>query len=202
MRAIKGMSEAEVLAVIEKIVSILSHSFPFGYFDLDDIKQEARIEAMHGIDTTYDETRPLENFLYSHVKNRLLNFKRDNFERCDPPCKSCHNEIDGATGHEDKKYCKAYAAWRNRNLRKKNVIVPLDITNIADEKESNTRFYSNIPEQIERQELLEKIDEFLPIELRATYLQMQNGVKVSKAKRLEVERAVLEILKDEIEDGE
>ena len=68
------MTEQEVLAVIEKIANRYCHKFKFGYFTAEDIKQEAFIIAVDALDR-YDERRPLENFLSSHVKNRLINFK-------------------------------------------------------------------------------------------------------------------------------
>jgi DNA-directed RNA polymerase specialized sigma24 family protein len=192
-----NLTEAQVLAAIEKVVNILAPSFRFGYFDIHDIKQEARIFGMQGMEK-YDEARPLENFLYSHIKNRLINFKRDKFRRNDPPCPSCHNAIAGATSHEDGQYCDKYITWRDRNLAKQNIMNPLDLSNICDEKESRTRMPSSVVEDVERSELLKRIDDELPVELRATYLQMRDGASVPKPKRLEVERAILNILQGDL----
>lgn len=200
MKIPTNMSEAQVLASIEKIVSVLAHSFPFGYFDIDDIKQVARMKAIEGLED-YDETRPLENFLYAHIKNRLINFKRDNYERCDTPCRDCHTSINGQTQHPNGKYCEKYRMWAERNMRKKNVMSPLDITNISDEKEGAMRLNNDAENDVENKELIDIVDRALPIELRATYLQMRAGIKVSKIKKLEVEQAVLLILEGET-DGE
>ena len=57
-----NISQEDVLKIIERIVNRLSSKFKFGYYDIDDIKQEARIEALNGL-AHYDEKRPLENFL-------------------------------------------------------------------------------------------------------------------------------------------
>ena len=70
------MTEQEVVDTINKVVSRYAHRFRFGYYDADDIKQEAFIIAMEALDR-YDNDGPLESFLAVHVKNRLSNFKRD-----------------------------------------------------------------------------------------------------------------------------
>ena len=80
MKIPKGMTEAEVLAVINKICDRYAYKFQFGYFEPDDIRQEAFIIAVDALDR-YEEGRPLENFLAVHVKNRLNNFKRDKYYR-------------------------------------------------------------------------------------------------------------------------
>jgi DNA-directed RNA polymerase specialized sigma24 family protein len=193
-----GVSEASFLQATEKVVNILAPSFAFGYFGIDDIKQQARLFAIQAMDR-YDVTRPLDNFLYSHIKNRLINFRRDKFRRNDPPCASCHCSIQGETTHEDRKYCKAYEAWLNRNSRKQNIMNPLDIAYISDEAEPNTRRESTVVEDIEKDELLRIIDMKLDVELRQVYLQMQAGATVPKAKREAVQKAVLEIIGGNLE---
>jgi DNA-directed RNA polymerase specialized sigma24 family protein len=190
-----NMTEQQVLAVIDKVANLLAHGFTFGYFTVEDIKQEARIAAMSAMDR-YDPTRPLDNFLYRHVKNRLINFKRDNFKRNDPPCISCHRSMAGSTEHDDKQYCSKYSSWLKRNVTKQNIMNPLDISNISDEHESRTRSESGVLEDIAQAELLRIIDAALPLELRSAYLQMRDGYSVPKAKRLEVEHAVRLILQN------
>ena len=78
MKIPKGMTEEQVLKVIDKIADRYAYKFRFGYFEADDIRQEAKIIAMDALDR-YEEGRPLENFLAVHVKNRLNNFKRDKY---------------------------------------------------------------------------------------------------------------------------
>jgi RNA polymerase sigma factor (sigma-70 family) len=197
MKIPKNKTKAEVLEIIERIVNRLATNFKFNPFDVDDIKQEGRIFAMQAL-AKYDEARPLENFLYKHVRNRLINFKRDNYRRTDAPCKLCANAIDGETGHPSGAYCDKYVSWQQRNMRKQNVINPLDISNISDEKEPTTREESSVLDDVAQNELLKKIDERLPLELRSYYLQMRDGASVPKPKRLEVERVILSILGDDL----
>lgn len=197
MRIPPGMTEDQVVAAIDKVVNTLAPRFQFGYFTVEDMKQEGRKFAIIAL-PKYDEKRPLENFLYSHVKNRFINFKRDKYKRNDAPCKLCHNCADGETGHPDGHYCSKYENWRKRNLSKQNIMNPLDISNISDERETNTRTKSGVLENIEYEELMRQIDDKLPVELRAAYLQMVQGESVPKSKRLEVEQAVLAILEGDI----
>ena len=193
-----NVSEADFLTAVDKIANLLASSFTFGFYTVEDIKQQARLFAIQAMDR-YDPARPLDNFLYTHIKNRLINFRRDNFRRNDPPCQLCHASLNGDTPHEDKQYCEKYQMWLKRNFTKQNIINPLDLSNICDEHEPNTRVESNVVEQLEREELLALIDMKLSVELRQVYLQMQAGESVPKAKREQVERAVLDILRENSE---
>lgn len=195
MRVPRNMTEADVVSTIDKVASTLAHKFKFGYYGVEDIKQEGVVFALQALEK-YDEIRPLENFLYSHIRNRLMNLKRDKLRRSDSPCSLCHNSIEGATAHPNGGFCTKYAAWRRRNLSKQNIMTPKDISNISDEKELNTRIESSVVNNAETAEILELIDRRLPVELRSTYLQMRDSVSVPKTRRLEVERAILDILND------
>ena len=73
---------------------------------------------------------------------------------------------------------------------------PLDICNISDEKESRTREESSVLDDVANAELKKLISNKLPVELRATYLQMLAGESITKAKRMEVREAILKIFKE------
>ena len=79
------IDEAEFLEVLDKITKKLIHKFRFGYHNAEDMKQQASIFALEALDR-YDGKRPLEIFLWTHVRNRLFNFKRNNYQRPDSPC--------------------------------------------------------------------------------------------------------------------
>ena len=187
-----GKTEAEVLAAIKKTVDILAPSFAVGYYDIDDMKQEATWEAIRVLNKgKYDPDRPLENFLYVAIRRRLLNFQRDHVRRNDPPCKSCHEGKRCTEGS----FCKKYAKWLKTNNAKASAISPLGLNHISDERDRNP---SGGEQEVELNELLDKIDRELPVELRGYYLQMRDGLKIPKVKRLEVEKAVKLILGDAI----
>lgn len=206
MKIPPGHTEQSVVEAIEKVVSVLAPSFVFGYFSLEDIQQEGRFEAIKSLDASiyegqrkgYDPSRPLENYLYIIVRSRLLNFQRNKLRRNDPPCRMCHagNPCGNAEGGSQ---CAKYAAWFNRNRDKANILRPLDINYISDEKEKKTRIASSVHQEVELDEMLKRIDCQLPVDLRTSYLQMRAGVPVGKARRLQVERAVKDILQGAIE---
>lgn len=188
----------EVVETIQRITKKIAKKFKFGYHTNADMEQQAFIYGMKALDK-YDPSRPLPNFLYRHILNRLINFKRDNFKRTDCPCVLCHNKESGSTGHEDKQYCKSFIKWRNRNYDKMSVIVPFNITNINDEKEKRTRINSSALIDIQIEELLEKIDRDLPVELRSFYLQMRQKISgIPKARRDEVIEELKKILGEDL----
>lgn len=199
MKVPSNLSEGAVLDVIKNVVTLLAPSFRFGCYDVDDLKQEATMFAIRAMDK-YDENRPLANFIYSHVRNRLINFKRDNYRRTDSPCPACYQaDANGRKpSHEGETFCVKYAHWRKRNVCKQNLMNTLDIGNLNDEGESTTHRESTIVEDIHLKELLDKIDMQLPVEMRSIYLQLKDGVSVPKSKRSEVECKLKEILGIEI----
>src|SRR5262245_57832295 len=142
-----GKTEAEVLAAIDKAVNTLAPTYVFGPYDIDDIKQEGRRHAIEVLAKgVYDPTRPLENFLYTHIKNRLINLKRDKLRRNDAPCRRCH---DGDPCGGPGSYCATYREWLARNNAKANLMRPLDLGNIADEREKRTRVNSTAHQDAE-----------------------------------------------------
>lgn len=161
------------LDIILKVCKRLAPKFTFGYYDVGDVEQEAFIIALEGL-KEYDGRRPLENFLSVHVRNRLINFKRDNY---------CRPSSDG-----DSEQVK-----RKREM-KKFLMEPLNLHNIQDERESNMRASYDLVEDLEYDEVLSLIDRHLPGELRPDYLRMRDGVTVPKHRRQKVYNAITEIL--------
>lgn len=198
MKIPEGKTLEEVQETILRIASRLAPNFRFGYFTVEDIKQQACVFACEGLEG-YDPNRgALDNFLIRHVKFRLINYKRDNYKRTDCPCRLCYGMLPGDTLHEDKRFCQKFSIWQKRNARKQNVLLPLDIGNISDENEKNARKESTVFQEVETSEILEKIDRELAVELRSAYLQMKEGLSVPKVKRTEIENHVNEILKGEL----
>lgn len=189
-------TQAEVLAAVDGVVNLLAPGFVFGYFDLDDVRQEGREIALKSL-VKYDSTRPLPNYLYTSVKNGFINFKRNNFHRNDPPCQICHRTVGPTTEHENGQFCPNYLSWKKRNGAKANLMQPVSLDQVAEDEQLCD---DAAPDQAEMNELLQKIDARLPLELRSTYLQMRAGVSVPKERRLEVEQAVREILAEQ-DDG-
>ena len=184
-----GLTEDEVMRAMDKAIALLAQTFTFGYFDSDDIRQEAYIFGLEAL-VRYDPSRPLENFLYSHIKNRLINFKRDKYHRTDPPCKICAEHGK----HQDGSICAKYTAWKKRNSSKQNLMRPLDIQNLSDENEKSVRHSHNIIDEATLSEARAVIDSDLSVELRSIYLRIRAGESVPKAKRVKLENALRDII--------
>jgi DNA-directed RNA polymerase specialized sigma24 family protein len=183
-----NLTEKEVMTAMDKAIALLASTFMFGYYDSDDIRQEAYIFGLEAL-PRYDPNRPLENFLYSHIKNRLINFKRDKYHRTDPPCKICAEHGK----HQDGSVCAKYTAWKKRNASKQNLMRPQDIHTIDDGNKS-LKLKQSVVDDANIAECIELIDKNLDVELRSTYIRMKYGESVSKAKRVKVENAIKEIL--------
>lgn len=184
-----GLTEDQVMTAMNKAVALLAQTFSFGYFDSDDIRQEAYIFGLEAL-PRYDPSRPLENFLYSHIKNRLINFKRDKYHRTDPPCKICAEHGK----HPDGSTCQKYLAWKKRNASKQNLMRPLDIQTLSDENERSVRHNHNIIDEATLAEARAVIDNNLSVELRSIYLRIKAGESVPKAKRVKLENALRDLI--------
>jgi len=165
MKLPTNMTEAEVVQTILEVTKRLSSSFTFAYFDKEDIEQEAFLMGMEALDR-YDEARPLENFLFIHIKNRLKNFKRDKYYRYD----------EG----------KAQKIQQN----KKNLLDPLNIDVLP------LSYRDNKDEQRDIEEIYNIIDRNLPNTMRNDYLRIKSGVQVNKNKRTEVIEEIQRILEE------
>ena len=157
------------------VVDRIAHKYRFGYYDVEDIKQEAYIIAMEAMER-YDESRPLENFLAVHISNRLKNFKRDNFCRPDyiPPSGKAVNDND----------------------TKRFLMEPLDIANIRDEHERNMRDDDSTHDRAIRKEIMEIVDVRLDMSLRSDYLRILHDVYVPKPRREQIYAAIVDILNE------
>ena len=174
-----GICEESFIEACNKITKKLSYKFKFGYHDVDDMKQQATIFALEALDR-YDKSRPLENFLWTHVRNRLFNYKRDNYQRPDKPCATCqlldHNlkkSVSGCQKYENKMECELYKQWSDRNDRKKNLVQ--SSVQIDEEKTSNNLDYFDM---LSNNEIIEFLDQNLNYEYREIYLRLKNGDKV------------------------
>lgn len=78
MKIPDGMTKEETTERINSVINKIAPRYTFRDYDVEDIKQEAFIICIDGLDR-YDSSRPLENFLSVHLSNRLKNFIRDNY---------------------------------------------------------------------------------------------------------------------------
>jgi len=197
------MTEEEVLGVIDRVVNILAFNFKFGYFDLDDMKQQGRMYAIEAMPRYNPDMGNLHNFLRSHIRNRFLNLHRDKLSRHQPPCQgcpfydpNCQQSKNKCTAFSDKLECDKYAGWEKRNGAKRSLVEPLDISGIRDEKEKNMRNNVDIPEIVTKSELMDIIDNNLPVTMRADFKKMMEDVSVSKQRRDKVILKIKEIVEE------
>jgi hypothetical protein len=185
-------AEEAIMGVVQRVARCVSHSFIYGYHSREDVEQDAVVFALEVLETdVYDVSRPLENFLHIHVRNQLSNELRKHYMRLEPPCTCCDSYNPPPFP------CKKWLDWKARNESKQNLMRPLDMSNVSDEHESRMRTASSVVDDAVSNEVLNKIDRALPVELRSDYLRMRDHVVIPKARRQRVREAVLAILQEE-----
>lgn len=173
------VTEEEFLQTVEKITKKLIYKFKFGYHTHEDIKQQAYIFAIEALEK-YDKKRPLENFLWTHIRNRLFNYKRNNYKRPDPPCngcvfniENCANKDEDCTEFKCKLDCSMYAVWHKRNNSKQKL---MNLSSIEHASDFESKSLSS-----DEIEILNRIEELIvDPEIRSIYIKHKNNCKISK----------------------
>ena len=176
------ITEQELLDTIDVITKKLAYKFKFGYHQIEYMKQQISLFALEGL-KNYDYKRPLENFLWTHVRNRLFNFKRDNYQRPDKPCKTCpfydphlKKSDNECSEFKNKNDCELYNAWFIRNASKKNLMYLNTIEEIKDYLPNKIDFTTSV----DNTDIITKIEENLNGEHRQIYLKIKMGIKIPK----------------------
>lgn len=192
----KKVSEEELLIVIDNISKKLAYKFKFGYHDIEDMKQQISIFALEGLEN-YDHKRPLENFLWTHVRNRLFNYKRDNYRRPDKPCYSCplfDAKSSLCTKYGDKNECDLYYNWSQRNDNKKNL---MHLTTIDEIKNYGNVFSSNDDEFLDfisNKEIIDLIENNLIDDERMIYLKLKNGSRITTVEKTKLLQKIKDLI--------
>jgi DNA-directed RNA polymerase specialized sigma subunit len=196
---LNGVDEDEFLRVIDIITNKLAHKFKFGYHSFDDMKQQASIFAIEALEK-YDKSRPLENFLWTHIRNRLFNYKRDNYQRPDKPCLTCpfydahrQKSLSQCSQFEDKQNCEPYLGWYNRNNTKKNI---MDTMNIDDLNAPSAISNNDTKDIASNNEIIKLLDEKIPAEYRELYLKMKYNAKLTKSEQKTLYEVVSSIISE------
>jgi len=187
--------DEELIKVINKIANRLASIYKFGYHELEDMKQQAWQIALEGLDD-YDGKRPLENFLWTHVRNRLYNFKRDNYFRPEKPCDKCPLLVNAkCTQFNDRMECDLYSRWYKRAEKRKSLMSSVEYNdqNYTDE---------DVISKLDKQQIFEQIDYHMPVELREYWIRFLHGLKLNKAKREQILLEITLILKEHNLDSE
>ena len=186
----KNHSEQEVLDVIDNIANRLCYKFKFGYHSPEDMKQQARLFAWEGLEK-YDNKRPLENFLWTHVRNRLYNFKRNNYSRLEKPCDTCEFYINKkCTAFVDQEECNLYKGWLDRNNAKKNLMHSISVE--FDQKETTTSSVGTLFAK----EVVELLDAELHVRFREDWIRLLNNLRLNKIRKDRILEEIKSILKE------
>ncbi len=164
----EGLDEQKVIDTILKISKRLAPKYVFSGYDIEDIEQEAFLIGVSGLDK-YDPSRPLENFMYTHINNRLKTFKRNNYYRMD------------------------YGSSAQKlQDRKRSLLEPLSLDNIF-----NVCARDHIASDAHLNEILEIIDRKLPSSLRQDYLKLQSNSPLPKSRKAAIIEVIERIINGE-----
>jgi DNA-directed RNA polymerase specialized sigma24 family protein len=199
-KLLNKVDEEEFLQVLDNITKRLSYKFKFGYHSVDDMKQQAAIFALEGL-KKYDNSRPLENFLWTHVRNRLFNYKRDNYQRPDKPCLSCRfydehckKSSNQCSEYKNKNDCEEYDTWYQRNNSKKNIMKPVTMDETNDSSLQNK--HRSVLDAIANDQIIKILDENIPAQYREFYLKLKHGDKIYKADLIKLTKIIKTILSE------
>jgi hypothetical protein len=190
------MTEKQVVQIINGIANRLAGKFKFGYHDIEDMRQQARLFAWEGLEN-YDGVRPLENFLWTHVRNRLYNFKRNNFGRPDKPCDNCpffdishqNSRGYGCKAYSDEMECDLYAGWLKRSTSKRNIMHTAKL-------DMDIRHTAKFEEAFADRQIFDLIDQEIPVFQREDWIRFLNNLKLPKARREKIRQTIRDILEE------
>ncbi len=136
--------------------------------------------------------------MWTHVRNRLSNYKRDNYERPDKPCLKCEERIESTPSpgrkiiqcpYSDNYECERLRSWTKRNAPKKNLMVPVELSDDLSSAQS-----TDIISTLQTYEMNHLINLHLPIRFRQDYLRLKFGLRLIKIKRLKVQEEIRKIV--------
>jgi DNA-directed RNA polymerase specialized sigma24 family protein len=182
----------EQLEITNNVADMLATYFTFGYYEIDDIKQEIKLMCLDAL-SRFDETKgaSLRTFLIVHAKNRLITLKRDKLCRIYPPCYSCKDwNNESCQRYDLQTQCIHYVKWNRVTTDKHNLFA------LSELSENDISYETDILEDIHKQNLFAYIDENIPAKYRADYLSyIENGKMTTYAKK-----RIKQIIKELAED--
>lgn len=171
MKIPDGLNEEEVVKIIRKIAKRLAPKYVFAGYEVEDIEQEAFLIGINGL-KNYDPARPLENFMYTHINNRLKTFKRDNYFRMD-------------YGTEAQKI----------QDQKRDLLEPVSIDNVY-----TMHIAPDVNNDAYVKEILELIDRKLPTHMRRDYLRLQSNSPLPKGRKANIIQIIEQIINGEFDE--
>lgn len=175
------------LKTIRKVCKRLAPRYTFGFYDVEDIEQEAFLMGLTALPYHDANLASLETFLYVHINNKLKTFKRDHYMRRDFTCSYCGRTDPNC------EYCQR-REWKH--AAKKHLMEPIDIDHVNGDTEHNMYMEADFLLDVELSEILCIINQRLDVSLREDYLKMLEGITIPKNKRDLIEYNICEILED------
>lgn len=193
--AIEGLTDNEVLSIISRAVNYLAPSFQFGYFDIDDMRQEGTIFCLEALENfNFDKScqdkvsDALLTFLKTHVRWRFLNMRRKQLTRVEPPLCDCTLCVNDSPNRLD---CKKYSNWVKRNISKKSLMEPFDVQEVYT---SDAAHIPNIERDVFSADVIKILNEHIPANIRADYRRFIEGASLPKNKKDKVLQQIRTIL--------
>lgn len=183
MRLPDFLSEEEFLTAFDNVVGKLVKKFTFTIYDADDIRQEAYLIASEGIfnfNPVYNV--PLESFLYTHLYNRLINFKRNNYIRKENNCQKCR---------DIGKVCSRCQHREKLNLTKKSILEPTNMDSVA-----HPTFLNEYENKVDREAMIEKILERLNPGQIQDFYKIRDGVRINNNRKKQIIEIIQEVAEE------
>jgi len=197
MKIPEGMTEEQIVQIVNKILDFWANTIKIPSFTAEDVRQEGWVYALLGLDrfTAEPTERNVFNFLTRHISYRLLYLKQVKEGTYKMPCKGCPFADGSMCKLGEKKNCEAWAAWNTKFERRSSyekVVDPI-------EYEHNHLYEVDLDKEIDQKDIIRKIFNNLPFELRADFLRMLDGVYLITKRRLRLRDKITEILGGEYE---
>ena len=179
-----GLTEEEVVVAVKNAIKNLARKFKFGSFEEDDLEQQAYIWVVTKALPKWDRKRKLGALCYTHIRNKLCNLKRDEYERREPPCQKCPlNAFVNmkCQAFEELEDCGYYYRWLQRNESKKS------LAGLAKECPNEVLDCAAPDEQIENQDELARIRRLISEREYYLLISYHSGATLNVAEIEEVE---------------
>lgn len=193
----EGLTEPEVLNIIQRTVLYLAPTFKFGYYDIDDMRQEGTIFCIEALPSfNFDKSSQSEisdallTFLKTHVRWRFLNMRRKQLSRAEPPVCNCNLCVNDCANRLD---CKKYSNWIKRNMSKRSLMEPFDVDEVYD---TDASLEVDVESNVISSEIKDILNMYISSDFRVDYRKYIEGVKITKGKKDKLFHEIKRILKE------
>lgn len=136
----------------------------------------------------------LESILWVHIRNRLHNFKRDNFVRPEKPCDSC--PINAYINNKCQAFsnlleCEPYSLWVNKNESKKSLV-----SDTVSQQDIHDHRANPVEDVIFTKQIYKIVNDNIPVSMREDWIRFSNKLKIQKNKREKLLEKIIIILKE------